>query len=813
MRRWPVVAAVALAVCCSAAEAPPFARRSLSPGANPFDAADPLWSPQPRRDHPIALALSADERKLYVALQGSEDEPGSEVAVLDVAAGRSSKRIRVGSSPTALTLHPSGRYLVVTNRFSNFASVIDTERDEVVREIQVPFYTIDLAFTADGRRAYLTNRWKDSVLRWELDPGQLRVLSDDYSALPPDAPMGIAVGDNPRSIAIHGDRAYVASVTGLSLSILDLARGVEVRRVNLRAPIGDVRVARGRYVLLTHTGSGTQHPPDEGFDGDEDGAPGDGTANVMFQDLQNEIAVLDLDGNLLRNFTSDTICCADFRDVDPDHPEKGAALPAPDTWPASRLAFLPPRDTWIVAGALPESIAIAGDRAYVAYSGSNEVQGFAVGDGGALTPLQKRGALFPTGMNPAQLVLTRDGQRAFVAERLGEGVTILDLARGPGHEVRVPLSDETAPFPATDAELGEAINFVTAKLTVDGDQTCVHCHREGGNLAKAVAMPLQTSPLWGRRMVMAYRGAHDTRPWFFETAMTESNFFPVINELARKENFCCEQLDPLIWSKYPSTEACTAAPDRAGCEHVLHCRTSPPPECAARTYGSPHPTRNEHFLAGARALFGRDRTFGDALHKDIIDASGKPQRTGLLLDFDGVTRSLGLFLLARPRFFPNPNAAIDLPAARRGRALYESPTVGCNACHPLPLTTVTRDFNPFGVPLRFAPVISPLREPSGADADRVTPGFLQTFPLAEQDAAGVRFGVPQLRGIWDRARRFFHDGRARSLREALATPGHPALLPGETGFNETNGVFDTHGATSTLTATQLEELIAFLETL
>lgn len=812
MRRGLLILSIATAICCAATEeTPPFEKRALSPASNPFDASDPLHSPQPHRDRPLAVALSADESKLYVTLQGTEDEPGSEVAVVDVRAGRAVKRVAVGSSPTGLELHPGGRFLVVTNRFANFASVIDTTKDEVVAEVPVPFYTIDLAFTPDGRHAYLTNRWKDAVLRWDLAvDDRFRVISDDYSALPPDAAMGIAVGDNPRTIVIDGSgtRAYVASPTGLSLSILDLTTSRELRRVHLSSPPGDVRLF-GDRLIVTHTGRGSQHPPDDGFDGDDDGKPGDGTANVMFQDLQNEIALLDREGGSLDEVTSDSICCFDFRDVDPDHPEKGAALPSPDTWPASRSSFLPPKDRWAVAGALPEYLAVRGDRAWVVFSGSNEVQGFSLEEG-KLRPLQKAGALFPTGMNPAEIAVTRDGKRAFVADRLGERITVLDLEQGPGHETQIVVGDERAgPFPATDAELGEAINFVTAKLTVDGDQTCVHCHREGGNIAKPVAMPLQTSPKWGRRMVMAYRGAHDTRPWFFETAMTESNFFPVINEFARKENFCCEQLDPLVWKKYPTSEACMADATIAGCDHVLHCKTNPPPECATRTYGSPYLTRNEHFLAGARATFGRDRTFGDALSIETIDGV----KSGIPLDFDGVTRALGLFLLVRPRFFPNPNAALARPAAKRGRAIYESPTVGCNACHPLPLTTITRDFNPFGMPMRFAPLITPALDDEGVDADRVTAGFLQTFPQAQQDGSGLRVGVPQLRGLWDRARRFFHDGRARSLREALATPGHPALRPGERGFNETFGVPDTHGATSGLTAAQLEDLIAFLETL
>ncbi len=815
-RRRALIAALALAFACAPEPAPPFQRISLQPGPNPFGPGDPLWAPQPRRDHPAALALSRDGARLYVALQGIEDEPGSDVAVVDTATERVLRRVRVGSSPTGLELHPGGRFLVVTNRFSNFASVIDTTTDEVVSEIPVPFYTIDVAFLPDGGRAYLTNRWKDSVLRWDLDVGdEFRVRGDNYRAVPADLPAGIPVGQNPRDLVASPDgrRVYVASPTGLSLSILDTATDREIRRVALNSPPGDVQAA-GPWLFVTHTGRGSQHPPDDGFDTDGDGLPGDGTANVMFQDLQNEVAVLDADGEWIWNYTSDTICCHDFRDVDPDHPEKGAALPKPDTWPASRLDFLPPRDTWIVAGALPEQVAIQGDTLLVVYSGSNEAQRFTVAADGSLTPREAKGGLFRTGMNPLDVVITPDGRRAYVSERLGEHVTVLDLEAGPGAERRILVGDVSGgEFPATDAELGEAVNFVTAPLTIDGDQTCVHCHREGGSIAKPIAMPLQTSPVWGTRMVFAYRGAFDTRPWFAESAMTETNFFPVINEFDRKENFCCEQLDPLIWSNYPSFDACTADPSQPGCGHVLDCTHDPPPECAARSYGSPHLTRNAHFLEAARGLFGRDRTVGDALYQEIEGPDGAVAREGLPLDFGGITRALGLFLLQRPRFFPNPNAVVESPAARRGRILYESPTVGCNTCHPLPLTTVTQDFNPAGVSIRFPPVISPRRDPAGTDADRVTAGFLQTFTDAEQDESGVRFGSPQLRGIWDRASRFFHDGRAPSLREALATPGHPALAPGEVGFNETDGMPNTHGATSHLTPGELEDLIAFLLTL
>jgi hypothetical protein len=485
-------------------------------------------------------------------------------------------------------------------------------------------------------------------------------------------------------------------------------------------------------------------------------------------------------------------------------------LQPPDTWPPSRAAYLPPRSTWLIACALPEQMALLERRLFIVCSGSNEVQSFDVAEDGSLSAREGAGGLFTTGMNPHGLVVSADGARAFVAERLGEHVTVLDLRAGPGRERRILIGDDKRPFPATDAEIGEAINFVTAPFTVDGDQTCVHCHREGGNLAKPVAMPLQKDPVWGVRMPMAYRGAFDTRPWFFESAMDETNFFPVTNEFARKENYCCEQLDTLVWSNYPTLNDCLADGTRPGCKHVLDCRNAPPPECARRPYGSQYSRRNDHFRAAALRLLGRERTHGDALYEEILEPGGGRTRRGLLLDFDGVTRALGLFLMQNPQLLPNPNAALALPSARRGRDLYTSPSVGCNTCHPLPLTTVTADFNPSGVPIRFPALVTPRASSNATNADDITPGFLSTFPNAEQDEGGIRFGVPQLRGIWDRAALFFHDGRARGLREALASPGHPALWAGEIGHNETFGLPDTHGATSQLTAEELQDLIDFL---
>lgn len=832
----PIVlgAAAAAAAWGGCGGAPREAIRTLRPDPNPMPNSDPLWSPQPHRDRPRAICVSKDGAKAWVMLAGIEDDAGEDVAVVDLPAGKVVRRVHLGPSPWDCALDPGGRFLVVTLRTSDHAIVLDARTDQEVARVAVPFYSENVVFRPDGGRVYLANRWKDSVLWWDVDTaGGFRVRGTSYAGLRPEDPMGTPVGDNPRPMAFSSDgrRLFVGTVADGTIAVLDARTGAAIdidgdpttttvgappgmSRIDLHSPVGGLAVS-GRYLFVSDMGAGLGAQPALGLDIDADGQPGDGTSNQGFQDSQDEIGVYDTETlSEVQRFTSDSICCMDFRDVDPDHPDKGGKLPEADKWDPDVIGYLPPRSAWMVAGALPEAMVVQGGALWVAFAASNEVQGFAIGGDGTLTPLQTTGGLYRTGYNPKAIAAA--GSRIVVVNRLGESLTTFDPAvDAPGGERTLVVGDVSGgPFPSTDAELGEGVNEMTAAFTIDGDQACVQCHRDNGAVARPFVMPLQSSRAFSLRNTMAQRGLYDTRPWFFESAMDETNFFPVLNEFARKENFCCEELDQMVWSKYPKLAACAADPSLAGCNHVLHCVDDPPPECATRPYArTPFLLRRDFIKDAARRLFGRDTTFGDVLYRVQPDGSHQP----MAFDFDGMTSALGLFMLRTPRLLPNPNRALELPTARRGQELYRETAVGCQFCHPLPVTTTASLptlFSPFGAPVRFSPVISPERRPDGTDAMRVNDAFLATFPQTVQGPDGLHVGSTPLRGIWDRpATRFYHDGRARSLRESLATPGHPVLRPGEVGHNERDGVFDTHGGTSQLDRYQIEDLVAFLLTL
>ncbi len=816
-------AMVALISACVATPAPSALPRELDPVPDALAPEDPLYAPQPHRDRPAGVVWDRARDRLWVLLEGTESDPGHEVVVLDAASLAVRRRLRVGPFPCALAIHPAGRHLVVLNRFARYASVIDLEHEEVVGEIGTPYYSEAIAFAPDGTRAYVANRWRDAVLRWDVavDGAALAAIPDDDGTVAWRR-AGMPVLANPRRVLVtpDGERLLVTSETMLAVALYDARTGAQLALHSPNAPVTDALIV-GEHVVILHTGQGTGHPPDVGLDGDGDGAPGDGTANVVFQDVQNEIDVLSLaDLSLEHRYTSDTICCRDYRDVDPERPEAGAELIGSDRWPASRVAFLPPRQTWIVGGAMPERVvSVAGrdERPAIAvvFGGSSEVQTFALDpESGALAARETGGHLFGTGLGAMDAVAVGDGTRLVVVDRLGESLTALDLDADPASATeRATIGDvSSGPFPATDAELGEAFNTVTAPFTVDGDQTCVHCHRDGSPIGKGVSMPLLVDPAFGTRLVMSYRGASDTRPWFLEAGMDDGNFFPVINEFARRENFCCEGTDPRVFGALPTHAACEADPSLPGCDAVLHCLDAPPAGCATRHYGGAELTRDRHFRAAALRVLGRETTIGDVIYAEHVADDGSIARTPIPLGFDGITRALGVFLRAHSRLIPNPNAAAPSAEVRLGAAIFASPQAGCASCHPLPLTALAVG-SPFASPLSMPYVVTPLRHPTtGADVDRITAGFLGTFPRAQQTDGGLRVGVTSLRGAWDRGR-FLHHGGARTVLEVLATPAHPALEPGARGFNERDGQPDTHGGTSQLTGAQLRALAAYVESL
>ncbi len=712
-------------IACSPPSAPDWEPHSLAPYPNHF-VEDERYRPQPHRENPFRV-VADHHGGVWVTLQGSADEPGKAVVRVDTESGKTTRVNTFGSGPTGMALHPDGRWLVVFNRFSNYATVVDTWMSSVAHLIHIDYYTGDGVFSPDGRELWVTNRWHDAVGVVEIEATATGLLVEEPFWI--DAPI------NPRDIAISADGHQIAvgTAAGLEASIIDRESRIEEHRLQVGSPTNDIAFV-GEFLYIATLSAGTHHPMDRGPDTDGDGNPGDGTPNNNFADVQNELAIYRrINGQAVHRYTSDTICCYEGGDISPDDPLG---------------PLLPPMEDWIVGGAMPEQFAVAeidGESwLYVTYSASNEFQRFKID---ATTGTLTAGPVSTTtGHNPFGIAIT--GSSVFIANRLSESLGEYSVATGATiSEVFVgDVSDGL--FPLTQAENGELTFFVTPLFGEedDGDRACAHCHRENSTLDRPISLTNATYPGMGSRMNVPLHGEYDTLPWLWEASADEEKF------------------------------RLGSGPPNGG---------NPPPD--------PH----------LRASQG-----------------------------GGDEGTLGLYLITEPMYLPNPNSP-DSVEAQRGKAIFERNDVGCATCHPAPTFTASTTNNPFNVPFRMGPVVSPVRGPDGANFDLLDTQFLINFPETEQDRCSdvcppavcnndaracdhlrtVRFGAPSLRGIWDHPPRMLHHGMAIGLREVLCTPGHPALEVGEVGFNELDGQFDSHGGTSHLSPTDIDDLIAYLLTL
>ncbi len=684
------------------------------------------------RWHPTSLELSKDEKTIFVSLAGTDIEPAHEILALNTQSGAEIARIKVGSSPNGMVQSEDGSRLYVTNRFSNFVSVVDVEKLAVVAEIRVSFYAQDLV--VKNKKLYIANRFHDAVEVVELDDqdgGKVVAL--------------IPVGRNPRDLVFGPDGfLYVGNLAGTSISLVDVDAGKEIDRLHTNSPINGL-ASDASQVYVATLGRGDGHEKVTGTNTDRGvDYRGDSTANTGFADINNDVMVLGsaIKGhvNPLARYTSDT---AEIL----SHDVKGDFTTA----------------EMIVAGALPEQAAVRNGRLFVSMSSSNSVQVFEIAPG-KLSHL----TVLDCGTNPFEVAITSDGATVYTADRLGESISKIDVASNT--RTTWMVDPRAATYPANDYEIGEML-FHSALFSAEalpssvfpegdktGDASCNHCHRETLTDGKvwSVGVGLLV-PVGGERLPPAARNIRDTMSLFWEGVQDQTDFDLETNEFAPPDDFDC---DPVATEIDPAS-------------------------CVAR---------EQFFMAQTGYTFSK-------VAEDLI----------------------GKFLVGRPHLLPNPNAQFPSSDAAesiaRGRELFNSTEVACSSCHPSTSSEGPIIFTNNGT---IAPVISP----SGLDKG-----------LIFKDEVDGNVNIPSLRGVWDRPAVYLHDGRARSLRSAILPPGHQALTIGldgcqkladyqgffkdglprsildGRGCNELDGALGTHGQTTHLTSTQVDDLIAFIESI
>jgi len=346
---------------------------------------------------------------------------------------QASAEVRRYPSPDDIALSQDGRRLYIVCEGTDEVVVADTVKASVVARIPVGHVPRGIALSPDGSHIYVTNSWADTVS--EIDAVSLTVS------------RSLAAGYEPIGLTLdgRGEVLYVANRISNDVSVIDLRSGKEINRLAAGRGASYVAATDSRvYVTHIYPNLGKFRTESESEITEIDTGHRTVDARPRLHNVAGLFHVaLSRDGKLgiagqLR--PKNLIPLA--------HVEHGwafgdsLAVFGEDIGGVVQL----PLDELEHYFSLPFGLAIAPDksRAYLSASGSDEV---------AILDLQKLIAAarapggeklvndlsasaryvlarIPVGRNPRNIVLSPDGGKLYVANRLDDTISIVDTAAG-----------------------------------------------------------------------------------------------------------------------------------------------------------------------------------------------------------------------------------------------------------------------------------------------------------------------------------------------------------------------------------------------
>ncbi|HEX8068599.1 MAG TPA: YncE family protein [Pyrinomonadaceae bacterium] len=732
------------------------------------------FRPQPFRSQPRALALNADGRKLYVTLPGREGYPDWRVAVVDTTTQAVMRWVDLRPPGVTRGLHPVGvkaaprntsiypnQFLVVLNQYGNFASVIDTATDAVIGEFETGFYGEKLIFNRTGTRLYVTDRFKDEVRVFRVDPGP-------FFTQIAEVPTGATELEraNPRDLELSADgkTLYVANTLGHTIAAINVDGDANALTTNL--PVGglatDIKVV-GRWGIVSgqetntrlnerESGHGLPTRNAQGVVIRNNGQPlgytpvmTDATKATTFDDIGSELNVFDTTTN---RFV--------FRYVDVGRDQSQLVTPG---------QYVDLRDHTsaqkIIKGSGPEQMVIRGNMLFVTHAHNEKVEAFRINPN-ASDPsqlLSETGIEYTGGITPQGIEVSPDGTRVYVANLQTEDVSFLSVD-GNGRLMRqgflaVGVTPNT-PDPttgghgqnlfATDEEAGLRWFFSSA-YSDDGQKSCGFCHWQGQH--DGCQWNVAANAVGGVKVCPQNKDISDNWPEWYEGLNND-------------------------FMAYAS--ACNG-------EVLLGERTPTPL--------FPQPDAVDRFHAREDYVLRKTEEDSRAIGRN--DLKGKAFKVGY---YDMAYLQI-LWSQNETRQLPNPlnqfGDADETAKIARGREVFSTSFTqggaGCAECHHNGnkftngvLDDTFQDFN--------------IHEP-GVIAETTVDGDGPFF-RPTNDYFFVRFAPPQdvgtpqnfssrntkhLRAWWDGVPKWLHHGFAHSFREIMLAPDSPLLRPGERGFN------------------------------
>ena len=849
----------------------------------------------PFRGHPSDVKLLSinGQRLAYVPLGGDVMKPGNEVAVVDVAAAKLITRVKVGVRPQRVAIHPAG-LVFVCNELSNYISVIDpTTNLQLVGadgknvELKTDYYCSDMVFLPqslqgadnDKQDLYVSNSWHGSILKYSttivrdalnnitgvtVAPS---VSGDTAEGAPTDEIRG--VGHNPYRITIGQDQhsLFIAGFRGGQIARVDLG-GNAVHTISINGPVPMIAQVNDQVIGLTTTidrglpARGDALPPQvaaapvhvTGLDGNKHvahpGALFDGTSAYNFEDLRNGVFTVNAQltsGNDLQYFTDD---------ISPERHYLAAQK--------------------ILSGSLPQTMALnkARSRAFLADSGSDQIEVLAIGAGQFRLTKAPGATVFKTAARPFELALDETNNQLLAANWGGDSLQIFSTnASGVGTATptaTINLGYANVKYPATNIERGEYL-FYNTSWSNNGRKSCGQCHWQE-LLVDGIPYANGAQAPTGTHKVPSNWNLLTTDNYFWNGSFGNGEYGSLASDAQSRSN--CELI------AFGEVEGMDSDPTTRIGDPGNKVRSNDDVKCRPVIGNTILPT---NFKTDIVQVIAADKIIRDGLVKQETQAS----QVGIALGFQDVSRLVDFYSVAELRLMANPltyvaakgqlsSATMDKITA--GQKVFT--TAGCGGCHDPnnqrhPFTdganhgagtmwtsnfiaTYAKDPRllaalPAGIPqgmLNANVPTAPGREinvhvdpidffepfcftldhclkfddplvvrGSAAESDRLDALLVVNLQNADRGfvpgnlPGSPMANTPSLRGIWMQTNYLRH-GLAHSLREAVLAPGHPALQEGETGFAvDALGNFNVHGATKDLTADDVDNLFYYLSTI
>jgi len=377
---------------------------------------------------PIEIASSPDGRLLYVVCQDSD-----EVRVVDVQSSKVVSKVAVGRMPRGIALSPDGRHLYVTNAWSDTVSVIDTADLKVVQTLPTGPEPSGVVSDSSNTTLYVANRLSGDVSVIDLKRGQetKRLLAGrgaSYLALSPDGKWIYCTHIYPNAGAFR-------TQPNSEITVIDTERQMVVERKPLHNVAGVFHVALssdGRLgvaaqlrpknlIPLAHVEHGWAFGDSLTLFGDDVG----GTVQIPIDEL-----------------------------------ERYYALP----W---GVAIAPDKSKIFLTTAGSESVTVI-DVPRLLKAVRARRQSFVNDLSASADYLLTR---IPVGHNPRGVLLSQDGTRLYVANRLDDNVAVIDTATLQ----LTSTIDLGGPKNSDALRRGERL-FYTADFAFQGQFGCANCH-------------------------------------------------------------------------------------------------------------------------------------------------------------------------------------------------------------------------------------------------------------------------------------------------------------------------------------------------